>query len=716
DADVTQQMLDLNQLSSDDVKALAAQVLGGPIDGTLAGFLTDKTQGNPFFLEQFVSELRDRKLLQQVNGQWAMLSAGMTEVPTSINRLLIARLDRLTAQVKAVVQTASVLGQEFEVRVLSEMLRSEQNLPGQIKAAEAASIWLPLAEIRYIFKHALLHDAAYDMQLSERLRRLHHLAGMAIELLARRGNDLPQYSADLAYHFGKAQDLPHELIYTRMAGDNAVARFANAQALTYYTRALEITPAADLTLRYNLLLARERVYDTQGDRSAQQQDLNDLALLADRLADQTKQAEVGLRQASYADVTSDYPAVIEAARRTVVLAQATQSVEIEAGSYFRWGRALWQQADFPGATAQLQMALTLAAQGHLPQIQADCLRILGTVANNQGDYMLAHQHFEDALQLYREVADRWGQGGALLNLGNTEAYRGNYLEAREYGEQALHSFREIGSRWGESVILGNLGTFAMDQGDYIGARAYYEQGLRLCRDIGNRRDECVALGNLADAALYLGDHRAAHEYTEQAIKLARQIGNKISESWSLASQSLLLHQIDDEEAAYEYSQRALAIAADIGARHEQARAYTFTGHALIGLGQPIEAAESYEQALALRRELGQQNLEMEALAGIARALFAQDKTAEARAHVETILQYLITGSLNGTDEPIRIYLTCYYALKAADDPRSQEILATAYHILQERAERIRDDAIRQSFMENVPAHRELIAEFKSISG
>jgi predicted ATPase/class 3 adenylate cyclase len=713
EAEVPQQVIDLNQLSSADVQALTSQILGGSISESLTAFLAEKTQGNPFFLEQFTSELRDRNLLQRVNGQWAMSSTGLSEVPTSINALLVARLDRLTAQVKAVVQTASVLGQEFEVRVLSEMLRNDQYVPDQIKQAELESIWLPLSEIRYIFKHALLHDAAYDMQLSERLRRLHHLAGMAIEVIAKRGDVLPQYSADLAYHFNKAQDLPRELRYARLAGDSAAARFANAQAITYYSRALEITPAADLTARYDLLLAREKIYDAQGDRAAQVKDIEELEALTDRLNDLSKQGEVALRRANYEDVTSDFPAVLAAAQHAVSIGREAQLPEIEAAGYFRWGRALWQQADYPGAQAQLQSALTLAVHAQLPQIQADCRRILGTVANNQGNYALAHQHLIETLRLYREVGDRWGQGGALLNLGNTEAYHGNTIEARQYGERALQAFREIGSRWGESVILGNLGTFAMDQGDYIGARTYYEQGLHLCREIGNRRDECVSLGNLADVALYLGDHKSARDYTAQAIKLARQIGNKISESWSLASQSLLLHQNEDDEAAYEYSQRALAIAADVGARHEQARAYTFTGHALIGLGQLSEAVESYERSLTLRRELGQQNLEMEALAGMARALLTQNKTAEALAHVETILLYLITGSLNGTDEPIRIYLTCYYALKAADDPRAEKTLITAYNFLQERAERIQDDALRQSFMQNVPSNRELIAELKT---
>ena len=81
--------------------------------------------------------------------------------------IFIARLDRLTQDVREVVQAASVLGREFEVYVLGQMLRNE-GVYRRIEQAEEAAIWSAITEMRYLFKHILLQDAAYDMQVQTR--------------------------------------------------------------------------------------------------------------------------------------------------------------------------------------------------------------------------------------------------------------------------------------------------------------------------------------------------------------------------------------------------------------------------------------------------------------------------------------------------------------------------------------------------------------------
>src|SRR5262249_13771973 len=152
--------------------------------------------------------------------------SSIVEVPDSINGVLIARLDRLAARVRALVQTAAVLGQEFEVRLLSGMLRDDPQLAERLRQAERETIWAALSELRSLFRHALLRDAAYSMQLRARLRELHRLAA---DVLAQiHAADLAPYAADLAYHYGRAEDMPQERRYARIAGEYAAARYANA--------------------------------------------------------------------------------------------------------------------------------------------------------------------------------------------------------------------------------------------------------------------------------------------------------------------------------------------------------------------------------------------------------------------------------------------------------------------------------------------------------
>ena len=125
-----------------------------------------------------------------------------------------------------------------------------------------------------------------------------------------------------------------------------------------------------------------------------------------------------------------------------------------------------------------------------------------------------------------------------------------------------------------------------------------------------------------------------------------------------------------------------------------------------------EAAESYRQALVLRRELGQHNLAMESMAGLARVSLGQGDLEQAQAQVEEILTYLETETLDGTEEPFRVYLTCYRVLCANQDPRAKTILNTAHCLLQEQAAKISDEETRCSFLENVAAHREIVSEWR----
>ncbi len=723
DADVPQQVVDLRGLDAEGTRTLAAQILGGRIDTDLTRFLVARTNGNPFFVEQLALDLRERGLLTtytapQPDGTGSQLYVSFVAeeqapaLPDSINAVLVARLDRLATQVRVVVQTAAILGQEFEVQVLALMLRHDPDLPAKLQQAEAAAVWQPLSELRYLFSHALLRDAAYAVQLETRLRELHALAGTALEQLYAA--DPAPHAADLTYHYQRAADPIREWRYARMAGEYAAARFANADAVRYFSRALELTPTEDHAGRYALLWAREQVHDRQGDRDAQRQDLAALRELADSLADPERQIEVSLRQAHYADVTSDYQSMTQAAQSAIDLAQATGNRQGEAAGNLHGARARWYQGDYAAATAQATQALELAhAAGEQP-LEADCLRILGNIALYRSDYPAARVFYEQALAQHHELGDQQGASSTMNNLGIVAFYQGDYLTARHYYEQTLHLKRTAGDRYGESLALLNLGEVAAVQGDYTGAHRYYEQTLRLKRDSDDRYGESLVLFNLGEVALIQGDYTGAQQDYEQALRLCRAIGHRQQESWTLAKLGLLFHHRDDDATARDYSRQALQIAQELNDRNLQALALTHLGHALVALEQLADATAAYRQALDLRQALEQPNQALEPLAGLARVALIQGDQAQASRHAADLLHHLERGSVDGTDEPFRIYLTCYEILQAQHDPQAVALLEQAYHLLREQAERLDDAAAQQAFLEQVPTHRALVAAWQQV--
>jgi DNA-binding IclR family transcriptional regulator len=100
---------------------------------------------------------------------------------------------------------------------------------------------------------------------------------------------------------------------------------------------------------------------------------------------------------------------------------------------------------------------------------------------------------------------------------------------------------------------------------------------------------------------------------------------------------------------------------------------------------------------------------VESLAGLASVLLAQGDLNGARCHVVEILDHLESKSLDGADEPFRVYQTCYRVLRATGDPHAQEFVSHAYDLLQQRASKIADRDLQHSFLENIPAHRAIAA-------
>lgn len=649
-----------------------------------------ETEGNPFFLIETLRALVDEGLLyRDESGEWSTPWDESTEdyaempLPDSVTRSIKRRLERLAPLQSEMLGLAAIIGRgvDYDLWHLVSDQKKRELLDiadqlcrkGLLLAADAR-----VDGADYLFAHDQIRRVAYGQLAAPRRRLYHQRVADALERLA------PHEPAALAYHWTEAGVWDKAANYHRQAGDRARAVYANAKAMDHYDRALEaldhLPGSVDPELTYKLQLAREGIHDLQGEREAQAQDLAMLARLAKQSGDDHWQAQVALRQAQHTDRIGDYPAAIAAARIAVHFGRRAQDPEIEAEGQIRWGQALTRLGSYDAAQAHLEQALKLihgaetSQPSLIPQhmLETECLRSLGA---------------------------------AFWCLGE-------YNAARRYYEQCLQLCHESGYRRGESLVLSKLGVIHAEQGDYRAAQSCLRSAVQICRDIGHRFGEVNAVNNAAIVSLYLGDHDSARAGLEQSLRIGREIGHRRAESVVSTYLALLFHRLGDNETARECGERALLVAGELGDRPVCSDALTNLGHALAGLGRLTDAAEAYGRALELRRELGEHNRAMESLSGLASVSLARGETAVARLHVEEILDHLESKSLDGADEPFRVYLTCHRVLQATDDPRAQQLLAAAYDLLQQRASMIGDEQLQQSFLENIPQHRAIAVAFR----
>ncbi len=367
-----------------------------------------------------------------------------------------------------------------------------------------------------------------------------------------------------------------------------------------------------------------------------------------------------------------YDAAFSEAQACIAHADRSDDVEGKAIGYLQWGIALNRQGNYALADQKLQHCLLLAEGAALTEITADAHRYMGRSRFYQGDYDGGQIHHTQAISLYRQLGNLPDELRTYNSLAMFYLFAGDYLRAREHYDHCLENYRRMGERPAVGLTLNNLGAVCAHLGDYAASQSCFEEALAIKRRIGDRQMEGLLLCNLG----------------------------------------FLWHRMNLNPKATEYCQQGLEIALELGERDTEAYARTCLGHALLELGRIPEAINSYEHAVTLRQQAGQPTQELESVAGLARAYQRYRELPKALSYVEIILPRLTVNAYAGIVELIRIYFTCYQILHLLEDERAHGVLVMGYSILQERAVKISDPELRQCYLENIVAHRELLTEYE----
>jgi DNA-binding SARP family transcriptional activator len=647
--------------------------------------LFQRTAGHPLFTVEILRTMQEEgRLVRDSDAYWIEGSEPDWEsLPTQVEGVIEQRIDHLPSRLQAILSVASVEGEEFTAQAVARVQGIEErqvlhalahDLGRQhrlVRASEEIQIGQDHLS-RYRFGHALFRDYIYGGLSPGERRLLHCEVGTALEGLY--GEQVVEIAARLAIHF--AGDPEKERRYARLAGERALAQYANKEAVRHLSHALALTPEEELAERYELLLAREQVYDRQVDRDAQRKDLLALETMAETVGEPRKQAAVAIRRAKFLDRTGDFPAAIAAARRAVGYLQTRGAPALEAQAYRWWGVALTHEGDFASSRLRLEKGLALARSTGSRWLEAEILRMLSWVFSFTGDQGQALASVEASLSIFQEIGDRHDELRPRHNLAAFSLNRFEYQRAREHCEEALHLCREFGDRLFEAATGLDLAAVLEACGEYATARSTYESLLPTVRSLGRH-------------------------------------GLGIEALTGIACTSLALHE---SEKALPYVQKALALTREIGSRFDEAYALAVLGHILAALGQRAEANAAYKGALELRHELGQQHQAMEAVAGLARVALASDDLVQAGSYVEEILSHLESRTLEGTKQPLLVYLTCYRVLQANTDPRATAVLEDAHRLLHEIADKMTDGEMRQAYLTKVAAHREILSEHQVLCG
>ncbi len=486
--EVDDRRIELGPLDCGGVAELAAVVLGGPADEALVARLFERTGGTPMFVEQLVLHLIDRELVRLgEDGHWHQaVSGGGWDVSVSLSAVLVARLDRLADDVRQVVQAAAVLGDAFATPVLVDLLRSEvadDTVTEAIGAGAIASVWSMVdGGTTVVFRHALVREAAYEMQLDQRRRELHRRAAGSVR--RHGGRHGVRQAATLAHHDVRSGRHSRAAAHLRRGGDAAVADSRYREALTMYEQALELTGSA------------------LGANAAQVAQV----ALHDRIADAAR-------------AVGDYERAVEHYRRAI---ESTGRASVSlVGRWTRLGETLERAGCDDEAESAFESALEALQAAPELSLASRIYTGLAALHGRRGELDAAVELGELALGFAGGAADAARAHQCLCVI---EGGRQRTAAAVGHGRKSVELWNTVGDLQGRGAARNNLGLALAAHGDERSALAELRGAVEDFEAAGNEHGLACALDNLADLLVRSGQEDDGMACLERAVEILARIG------------------------------------------------------------------------------------------------------------------------------------------------------------------------------------------------
>jgi class 3 adenylate cyclase/tetratricopeptide (TPR) repeat protein len=595
----------------------------GPDPGLapLRELLVNRTEGIPFFLEEIVRTLVETGALHGERGRYHLRAElHAIQVPSTVQAVLAARVDRLPPEEKRLLQTAAVVGKDVPLPLLRAIVDwPEEGLRRGLTHLQQAEFLYESSlfpELEYTFRHALTHEVTYASVAPERRVATHARVVEALERLY--ADRLGEQVERLGHHALRGAVWDKSIRYLRQAAAKAFSRSANRAAVEALDRALTVLPhVADPRTR------REQAIDLRIDLRGPLGALGDfprmIALLHEavalaRAADDPYRLAAALGQlASVFGFTGDYDRALDYAPKALAVAETSGNLAARIAATYAMGVVCSRRGDLRRAMQyhrQTVQAVTgdLVAerfgQGVLPAVLARAE--LGVAHAQLGDFAAAMPSAEEAVRIADSVGHPssrimacWGLGLVCLTRGELEA------SIRPF-ERGMGICRATDIRFWLPIAATNLGYAYALAGRLDEAWPLLDEALHVAREIDLRLGRSVLIGHLAEASLLAGRAAEALEHGAAALALTREHGERGREAWTLRliGEIHTRHPAADLEAAERALGEALALSQALGLRPLAARCHLGLGELHQRRARPDPAREELARAAALLREMG----------------------------------------------------------------------------------------------------------------
>jgi class 3 adenylate cyclase/tetratricopeptide (TPR) repeat protein len=586
----------------------------------LKHLLIARTEGNPFFLEESVRTLVETQVLVGEPGVYRLAKAlPRIQVPATVQAVLAARIDRLPAEEKRLLQTAAAIGHEIPWRLLQAIAELPEaalhRSLAHLQVAELLYETTLFPELEYTFKHALTHEVAYGNLLQERRRALHARIVEAIEQLYPER--LAEQVERLAHHALRGEVWDKAVAYSRQAGGKATDRSAYQEA-AYLEQALEAlrhlpedrgTREQAIDIRLNL---RVVLFPLGGLQRALDH-LREAETVADHLNDQRRLGQVLASTITGWWLMGAPERAVEDGERACAIAVALGDVVLQRRSTLSLGQAYVtmghyrRAADYLRRTMQTPQGDILSQRFGSSAMPAVLSRAwLAWSLAELGAFAEGMASGTEAIQMAEAVGHPYSLVTACYGFGLLHLRRGDRAKAIPVLEHGL----DVCKAWGFHTlafhgIAAFLGAAYVLAGRVTEALPLLERVVEQTDAMGDIFDHVLGVIPLSEGYLRAGRIDDALHQARYAVEVCRQHQHRGHLAWALRLLGEVAAQHDPPqlEQAADYYRQALALAEALGMRPLKAHCHLSLGKLDVQTGRHDAARVELTAAIELYRAM-----------------------------------------------------------------------------------------------------------------
>jgi predicted ATPase/class 3 adenylate cyclase len=587
---------------------------------SLKQLLIERTEGNPFFLEESVRTLIETKVLAGERGNYHLeKKVESTQMPATVQAVLAARIDRLPPQEKQLLQSAAVIGKDVPFSLLQAITElSDEELRRGLTHLQAAEFLYETSlfpDLEYTFKHALTHEVAYGSLLHERQRALHARIVEAIESL--HSDRLIEQVERLAHHAARGEVWGKALTYLRQAGAKADARSANREAVSYFEQALTAlghlpetreTHEQAIDLHFNVRTPLAAL----GERERVLEHLRAAEALADSLGDERRLARVNEYNARELSAQGEYEQAVTASERAIAMARTLDDYGLEVRATVSMGLAYYRLGNYPKAVEALGRNLVPLDSpvvrerfGSISLTFANSRTALALALAERGEFVEATVRCTEAIQIAEGVGHPHSVTVTYQRKGLLHLRRGDLHQATLTLEHALEICQGVDSPPLFHLVSSTLGYVYALSGRSAESIPLLEEAVG--RPVLGLTLEGKSLRtiSLSEAYLLAGREADARTAAQRALGLTRQHKERGHEAHTLRLLGEIAAREDpaDIAKAEDHYRQALALAEELGMRPLIAHCHLGLGKLYRWIGSRQQAEEHLSTATAMMREM-----------------------------------------------------------------------------------------------------------------